>query len=95
VLNNQLARTTGYADLLANDPDLPAHLRELAEQALSGAEAAAETVTQLRRITHLEETDYGGAGGTVIDLARSTRRPRARASGPRRSKGPAEDHPPV
>ncbi len=71
-LNNQLALTVGYSELLAYDPDLPGHLREFAWEALRGAQEAAETVVQFQRITHLEETDVDGPTGPIIDLSRSS-----------------------
>jgi PAS domain S-box-containing protein len=69
-LNNQLALTVGYTDVLATDLSLPPDLRALALEALSGAQAAAATLQQLQRITHLEEIDQAGPG-PVLDLARS------------------------
>jgi PAS domain S-box-containing protein len=72
-LNNQLALAVGYADLLAADPRLPADLRELAGEALSGAQAAGTILEQLQRITHLEEVDRAGPG-PVLDLGRSVQR---------------------
>jgi PAS domain S-box-containing protein len=69
-LNNQLALTVGYADVLAADPRLPPDLREVANEALSGAQAAAGTVEQLQRITHLDEIDQAGPG-PVLDISRS------------------------
>ena len=72
-LNNQLALTVGYADLLAADPRLPPDLREVAREALSGAQAAGITLEQLQSITRLEEIDQAGPG-PVLDLARSVQR---------------------
>jgi PAS domain S-box-containing protein len=72
-LNNQLALTVGYADLLAADLRLPPDLREVAHEALTGAQAAAATLQQLQRITRLEEIDQAGPG-PVLDLARSAQR---------------------
>jgi PAS domain S-box-containing protein len=69
-LNNQLALTVGYADVLAADPRLPPDLREVANEALSGAQAAAGTVQQLQRITHLDQIDQAGPG-PVLDISRS------------------------
>ena len=70
-LNNQLALTIGYADMVANDPRLPPDLRECVEQILEGAQQAAATVDQLRRVTRLEEADAGSPAGPVINLTRS------------------------
>jgi GAF domain-containing protein len=79
-LNNQLAVTIGYADLLANDPRMPTDLRDYAAEILTSAQDAAETVDQLRRVTRLEEANAGSPDGGVINLARSVgedRRPSA------------------
>ncbi len=70
-LNNQLAVTIGYADLLVNDPRLPSDLRDYAAEILTSAQDAAETVDRLRRVTRLEEANAGSPDGGVINLARS------------------------
>jgi PAS domain S-box-containing protein len=46
-LNNQLALTTGYAELLADNPRLPADLQEAAREALVGGLGAVETGKRL------------------------------------------------
>jgi GAF domain-containing protein len=70
-LNNQLGVTIGYADLLVNDPRLPADLRDYATEILDSALDAARTVDRLRRVTRLEEDATGLPVGQVINLARS------------------------
>lgn len=70
-LNNRLGVTVGYAELLLEDPRLPADLREYATEILTSALDAAKTVDRLRRITRLEESDAGSHVGQVIDMARS------------------------
>ena len=70
-LNNQLALTIGYADMLAQDPRLPDDLRDYAAEILTSAQEAAETVDKLRRVTRLEEANAGSPDGGVINLARS------------------------
>jgi GAF domain-containing protein len=71
-LNNQLAVTIGYADMLAHDPRLPDDLRDFAAEILTSAQDAARTVDLLRRVTRLEEADAGSPDGQqVINLARS------------------------
>ncbi len=73
-LNNNLALTRGYAELLAASPALPEHLRESAREALSGADQASKLVEGLRRLTAIREHDWGVPGST-IDLARSRSAP--------------------
>jgi PAS domain S-box-containing protein len=46
-LNNQLALTTGYAELLAQDPRLPADLLDAAREALAGGLGAVEAGKRL------------------------------------------------
>jgi len=46
-LNNQLALTTGYAELLALDPRLPAELQDAAHEALAGGLGAVEAGKRL------------------------------------------------
>ena len=46
-LNNQLALTTGYAELLAQDPRLPADLQDAAREALVGGLGAVEAGKRL------------------------------------------------
>lgn len=71
MLNNQLTLTTGYAEMLATNDALPAHLRTLAIKALDGATEAARTLERLQHVTRLEEVDGGGPRGTILDLDRS------------------------
>jgi GAF domain-containing protein len=71
LLNNQLALTIGYADLLVDDPRIPPDLRGYVSEIISSAQAAAATVDQLRRVTRLEESEAGSPEGQVLNLARS------------------------
>ncbi len=52
-INNGLALTVGYCELLAAAPDLPEPLRSKALLALQGAEQAAQTLQAMHRITRL------------------------------------------
>ena len=77
-INNQLALTVGYAELLARQRALPEALRPMALEALRGAEAAVETVAKLQRIARLEEAPAPlglGGEGPVLDLERSSAPP--------------------
>lgn len=70
-LSNKLALTVGYAEMVAQDPELPERLREMALKASQGGTAAAHILDQLLRTTHVEETPWGPRVGTTIDLDRS------------------------
>lgn len=71
-LNNRLALTVGWAELLATDPALTPRLQALAVEAQRGAERAAQVVDQLRQLTRLEEIDWGAGVGSTIRLGEAT-----------------------
>lgn len=48
---NKLSLTVGYAEFLVTDPRLPEDLREQAQKAMDGARAAAEQMSELKRLT--------------------------------------------
>jgi len=48
---NKLSLTVGYAEFLVTDPRLPEDLREHAQKAMDGARAAAEQMSELKRLT--------------------------------------------
>ncbi len=83
-LNNQLALTVGYAELLARNPGLPPDARALAEEALRGAQEAARSLDALQRLTRLEERDSGTPDGPILDL-RAERGPQAESESSRAS----------
>jgi PAS domain S-box-containing protein len=70
--NNLLSLTVGYTEILAHDPDLPPHLREMAVEAHDGAHAAAAVLQRLREIIRIREAGPGPADLATIDLAAST-----------------------
>ncbi|MBV9169824.1 MAG: hypothetical protein JOZ81_07050 [Chloroflexi bacterium] len=51
---NKLSLTVGYAEFLVTDPRLPEDLREQAQKAMDGARAAAEQMSELKRVTRQE-----------------------------------------
>src|SRR5438128_11297821 len=68
-LTNHLTLTIGYAELIAEDPELPERLREMAQMVLESAQAA---VVRVRRMRHVESViliDLGIPGGPVLDDA--------------------------
>jgi hypothetical protein len=67
-LTNHLTLTVGYAELIAEDPELPEHLREMARQVLDSAQAAVESVRRMRQVDALVLTDLGIPGGPLIEL---------------------------
>jgi PAS domain S-box-containing protein len=73
-VNNRLAATVGFAELLAEDPALPPHLRKTAADILDRGRAAAQIVDQIGRLTDLQLTDWGSRIEPTIDLGRSASR---------------------
>jgi hypothetical protein len=67
-LTNHLTLTVGYAELIAEDPELPERLREMARQVLESAQAAVESVRRLRQTERLQLIDEGRPGGPLIEL---------------------------
>ena len=51
---NKLSLTVGYAEFLVTDPRLPEDLREHAQRAIDGAKAAAEQMSELKRLTRAD-----------------------------------------
>ena len=67
-LTNHLTLTVGYAELIAEDPELPERLRSMAVQVLESAQAAVESVRRLRQVDVVRLTDQGLPGGPLIDF---------------------------
>mgnify|MGYP000849101139 CR=1 FL=1 len=74
-LNNKLALTVGYVDMIGNDPRLPPDLRAEALLAIEASNDASALLQQLTKLTRIEEVDWGGPSGPTIDLRRSTSQP--------------------
>jgi nitrogen-specific signal transduction histidine kinase len=55
-VTNNLTLTIGYAELLAEDPELPARLQEMAREILENAQACVDIVRQLRQVGDLRLT---------------------------------------
>jgi hypothetical protein len=51
---NKLSLTVGYTEFLVTDPRLPEDLREHAQRAMDGARAAAEQMSELKRLTRAD-----------------------------------------
>ena len=73
-LTNHLTLTVGYAELIAEDPELPERLREMARQVLESAHAAVESVRRMRQVDSVSLIDQGIPGGPLIELNPGQRR---------------------
>jgi hypothetical protein len=68
-LTNNLTLTIGYAELLAEDPELPGRLREMAREVLENAQACVDVVRQLRHVDQLSlSEELPGHDGPLLDL---------------------------
>ena len=67
-LTNHLTLTVGYAELIAEDPELPERLREMAVQVLESAHAAVDCVRRMRQVDSVVLVDEGVPGGPLIEL---------------------------
>lgn len=67
-LTNHLTLTVGYAELIAEDPELPERLRDMARQVLESAQAAVESVRRMRQVSVVKLVDQGIPGGPLIEL---------------------------
>ena len=70
-LNNRLGVVLGYAEMLAEYPDLPESMNELVSEIVSGAKELAETVDQLRRVTRIREAPRPSLTGPTLNLHES------------------------
>ena len=70
-LNNRLGVVLGYAEMLAEYPDLPETMTDIVAEIVSGAKDLAETVDQLRRVTRIRETPRSSLTGTTLNLHES------------------------
>jgi hypothetical protein len=66
-LTNHLTLTVGYAELIAEDPELPERLRQMAHIVLESAQAAVERVRRMRRVESIHLIDLGIPGGPLLD----------------------------
>ena len=66
-LTNHLTLTVGYAELIAEDPELPERLRQMAHIVLESAQAAVERVRRMRQVDAIVLIDMGIPGGPLLD----------------------------
>src|SRR3984893_15118240 len=66
-LTNHLTLTVGYAELIAEDPELPERLRQMAHIVLESAPAAVERVRRMRHVESVTLIDLGIPGGPLLD----------------------------
>ena len=71
-VNNRLALVRGYAEIVADHPDLPEDLQRPASEILRGSRAAAEILKKLVKVDAVREVEWGPGLRPTIDLGQST-----------------------
>lgn len=72
-VNNRLSLVRGYAEILADHPDLPADLQHPAEEIVRAARAAADILRKLGKIDALREVEWGPGLRPTLDLGERPR----------------------
>ena len=68
-LNNRLALTVGYMEIIADDPQVSDQVRELAGKAIAGARSASLILKKLQHVQRVE-LDPEWIGPSILDLAK-------------------------
>lgn len=67
-VNNRLSLVRGYAEILADHPDLPSDLRRPAREIVRAARAAADILQKLGKVDALREVEWGPGLRPTLDL---------------------------
>jgi hypothetical protein len=70
-VNNRLALVRGYAEILADHPELPEELQHPAREVLRGSRAAADILRKLGSVDAVREVEWGPGLRPTIDLGES------------------------
>ena len=67
-VNNRLSLVRGYAEIVADHPDLPADLQHPAQEIVRASRAAADILRRLGKIDALREVEWGPGLRPTLDL---------------------------
>lgn len=67
-MNNRLSLVRGYAELVADHPDLPDELKHMATEVVRGARDASDILRRLSKVDELREVDWGPGLRPTLDL---------------------------
>jgi PAS domain S-box-containing protein len=70
-LNQPLQALTGYAEMLLDNPSVPAELQRITATIQSQVRRMADITGKLQRITHYKTQSYGN-GATIIDIHKAS-----------------------
>lgn len=68
-LNNRLALTVGYMEIIEDTPELPESARDLARKAIEGARSASGIIRSLQQVDSID-LDPDWIGEPILDLSR-------------------------
>jgi PAS domain S-box-containing protein len=71
-VNNRLSLVRGYAEILADHPDLPEDLQRPAQEIVRASRAAAEILRRLGKLDAVREVEWGPGLRPTIDLGESS-----------------------
>jgi PAS domain S-box-containing protein len=72
-VNNRLSLVRGYAEILADHPDLPADLQHPAQEIVRASRAAADMLRKLGKVDALREVEWGPGLRPTLDLGERPR----------------------
>jgi PAS domain S-box-containing protein len=67
-VNNRLSLVRGYAEMVADHPDLPEDVRSMLREIVRGASDASEILKKLGRLNELREVEWGPGLRPTLDL---------------------------
>jgi len=72
-VNNRLSLVRGYAEMVADHPDLPVELRSLAQEIVRGASDVSDILRRLGKLDQLREVGWGPGLRPTLDLGERPR----------------------
>lgn len=70
-VNNRLSLVRGYGEILADHPDLPAELRQPAQEIVRASSAASDILRRLGKLDALRQVEWGPGLRPTLDLSES------------------------
>jgi PAS domain S-box-containing protein len=71
-VNNRLSLVRGYAEIVADHPDLPGELHRPAQEIVKAARTASETLRKLGKVDSVREVEWGPGLRPTLDLSESS-----------------------
>ena len=72
-VNNRLSLVRGYAEMVADHPDIPDDMRSMLREIIRGASDASEILKKLGKLNELREVEWGPGLRPTLDLRERTR----------------------